>query len=88
MITENESTKAKLDIIKRITSNCLEAKNVISKKDEEIKKLKEIIEYFGHIMYMSTYIPSIINDKMELINKRLDESIGKQSDNCIEPEKL
>jgi hypothetical protein len=79
---DDDLTKVKLETIKRLTENCLEARNIISEKDEEIKKLKETIEYFGYIMHTSTYIPFFINDKMELINKNLDESIGKQSNNC------
>ena len=79
---DDDLTKVKLETIKRLTENCLEARNIISEKDEEIKKLKETIEYFGYIMHTSTYLPFFINDKMELINKNLDESIGKQSNNC------
>jgi hypothetical protein len=79
---DDDLTKVKSEIIKRLTANCLEARNIISEKDEEIQKLKETVEWFGAIINIAAIQWNPIKDNIEEINKKLKESIDKELNDC------
>jgi hypothetical protein len=78
----NNESKAKLEIIKRLTANVLDARDVTSKQDKEIQELKSAIEKLGQIINIAVIQWDPIRDNTENINKILEDTIGKKLSDC------